>query len=43
MTIERDTRIQFHEEGTLTAVTRWVGTHEEGIADTDESGHRFRS
>lgn len=33
MTIERDPEIRFHEEGTLNAVTRWVGTHEEGVPE----------
>jgi hypothetical protein len=33
VTIERDARIQFHEQGTLTAVTRWVSGHDEGLAE----------
>lgn len=34
MAIERDPKgIQFHELGTLTAVTRWIRTHDEGIAE----------
>ena len=33
MSIERDERIQFHEQGTLTAVTRWVAGHDEGLAE----------
>lgn len=33
MTIERDDQIRFHEQGTLTAVTRWVANHDEGIAE----------
>jgi hypothetical protein len=33
VTIERDDHIQFHEQGTLTAVTRWVSGHDEGIAE----------
>jgi hypothetical protein len=31
--IERDPTIRFHEEGTLSAVTRWVSTHDEGVAE----------
>lgn len=31
--IERDTSIRFHEQGTLNAVTRWISTHEEGLAE----------
>jgi hypothetical protein len=33
MGIERDERINFHPEGTLNAVTRWVSAHDEGIAE----------
>lgn len=33
MSIERDSKIVFHESGTLTAVTRWIRTHDEGIAE----------
>ena len=33
MTIERDARIEFHELGTLNAVTRWIASHDEGIAE----------
>jgi hypothetical protein len=33
MTIERDPQLQFHEQGTLKAVTRWVSTHAEGIPE----------
>ena len=33
MTIERDARIQFDEQGTLIAVTRWVSGHDEGVAE----------
>lgn len=33
MAIERDKSIVFHEQGTLNAVTRWISTHDEGIAE----------
>src|SRR6266404_4941344 len=33
MSIERDKEIIFHEEGTLNAVTRWISSHDEGIAE----------
>src|SRR3990172_977607 len=33
MAIERDPNIRFHEQGTLNAVTRWIATHDEGIAE----------
>src|SRR5438046_6011978 len=33
MAIERDESIIFHEQGTLNAVTRWISTHDEGIAE----------
>src|SRR5262249_53415877 len=33
MTIERNEPIRFHEQGTLEAVTRWVATHHDGIAE----------
>jgi hypothetical protein len=33
MAIERDATIKFHEEGTLIAVTRWIGSHDEGLAE----------
>jgi hypothetical protein len=33
MTIERNEQIKFHEKGTLDAVTRWIATHHEGIAE----------
>jgi hypothetical protein len=33
MTIERSETIRFHEQGTLTAVTRWIAAHHEGIAE----------
>lgn len=33
MTIERDSAIRFHEQGTLIAVTRWISSHDEGLAE----------
>src|SRR6266566_4577449 len=33
MTIERDAGVRFHEQGTLDAVTRWIATHHDGIAE----------
>lgn len=33
MSIERDSSIRFHELGTLTSVTRWVSSHDEGISE----------
>jgi hypothetical protein len=33
MTIERDAAIKFHEQGTLNAVTRWISSHDEGLAE----------
>ncbi len=33
MTIERNEAIKFHEQGTLEAVTRWISTHHDGIAE----------
>ena len=33
MSIERDARIEFHEAGTLISVTRWIRSHDEGIAE----------
>jgi hypothetical protein len=39
-TIERDERIQFHEQGTLTAVTRWVSGHDEGVAEWLKNARR---
>jgi hypothetical protein len=40
VTIERDARIQFHEQGTLTAVTRWVSGHDEGLAEWLKNARR---
>ena len=31
--IERDPSIRFHEAGTLNAVTRWIASHDEGLAE----------
>lgn len=40
-TIERDAGgIRFHKEGTLNAVTRWVGTHDEGLAEWLKNSRR---
>jgi hypothetical protein len=33
MNIERNESIRFHEQGTLDAVTRWIATHHDGIAE----------
>jgi len=33
MTIERNELIHFHEKGTLEAVTRWIASHHDGIAE----------
>jgi hypothetical protein len=33
MPIERDPEIRFHEQGTLNAVTRWITSHDEGLAE----------
>jgi hypothetical protein len=33
MTIERNERIRFHEQGTLDAVTRWISSHGDGLAE----------
>lgn len=33
MSIERNEGIRFHERGTLEAVTRWIATHHDGIAE----------
>jgi hypothetical protein len=33
MAIERNEPIRFHEQGTLEAVTRWIATHHDGIAE----------
>ncbi len=33
MSIERNDRIKFHEKGTLDAVTRWISSHHDGLAE----------
>ena len=33
MSIERNEPIRFHEKGTLEAVTRWIATHNDGVAE----------
>lgn len=33
MSIERDGSIRFHEQGTLNAVTKWINSHDEGLAE----------
>lgn len=33
MSIERNEGIRFHEQGTLEAVTRWIASHRDGIAE----------
>lgn len=33
MTIERNEAIKFHEKGTLEAVTRWISSHSDGLAE----------
>jgi hypothetical protein len=33
MSIERNEPIRFHEKGTLEAVTRWIATHHDGVAE----------
>ncbi len=40
MAIERDSQIEFHELGTLTALTRWVTTHDEGLAEWLKNARR---
>ena len=40
MSIERDPRIEFHEAGTLISVTRWIRTHDEGIAEWLKNARR---
>jgi hypothetical protein len=40
MSIERDKGIVFHEEGTLNAVTRWISSHDEGIAEWLKNARR---
>jgi hypothetical protein len=38
--IERDAGIRFHELGTLTSITRWVSSHDEGIAEWLKNSRR---
>jgi len=33
MSIERNETIRFHEKGTLDAVTKWIATHDDGVAE----------
>jgi len=40
MSIQRDASIKFHELGTLSAVTRWIGTHDEGVAEWLKNARR---
>ena len=40
MSIERDSSIRFHELGTLTSVTRWMSSHDEGIAEWLKNSRR---
>jgi hypothetical protein len=40
LSIQRDAGIRFHELGTLTSVTRWVSSHDEGIAEWLKNSRR---
>ncbi len=40
MAIERDRQIKFHELGTLQSVTRWIRSHEEGLAEWLKNARR---
>ena len=40
MSIERDPKIHFHELGTLLSVTRWIRTHDEGVAEWLKNSRR---
>ena len=40
MTIDRDPQIRFHELGTLQSVTRWIRTHDEGLAEWLKNARR---
>lgn len=40
MNIERDKELEFHGEGTLNAVTRWISSHDEGIAEWLKNARR---
>src|ERR1700736_170266 len=33
MSIERNEPIRFHKQGTLDAVTRWIASHSDGVAE----------
>ena len=39
MAIERDSQIRFHELGTLQSVTRWIRSHDEGLAEWLKKGN----
>jgi hypothetical protein len=40
MPIERDSNIVFDDQGTLIASTRWISTHDEGIAEWMKNARR---
>ena len=40
MPIERDSEIEFHDLGTLRAVTRWITQHDEGVAEWLKNARR---
>jgi len=40
MSIERDEQIRFHELGTLISLTRWIRTHDEGVAEWLKNARR---
>jgi hypothetical protein len=40
MSIERDEQIRFHELGTLISVTKWIRTHDEGVAEWLKNARR---
>ena len=40
MSIERDEQIRFHELGTLISMTRWIRTHDEGVAEWLKNARR---
>jgi hypothetical protein len=40
MAIERDPTIKFHEQGTLNSVTRWIASHDEGLAEWLKNARR---
>ena len=40
MAIERDPSIEFHDFGTLTSVTRWIRTDDEGMAEWLKNSRR---